>query len=79
MIARSKKRHSVLIVDDDSHTLNMLKRMLSLEEDDYEIHLAKDAEEGLAIAIKNNSISLLIADFNLRTVSHMFSFHLLTI
>ena len=53
--------------------------MLSLEEDDYEIHLAKDAEEGLAIAIKNNPISLLIADFNLRTVSHMFSFHLLTI
>ena len=57
----------------------MLNRMLSLEEDDYEIHLAKDAEEGLAIAIKNNSISLLIADFNLRTVSHMFSCHLLTI
>ena len=53
----------------------MLNRMLSLEEDDYEIHLAKDAEEGLAIAIKNNSISLLIADFNLRTVSLMFSFH----
>ena len=55
-----KKRHTILIVDDEEHNLQLLKRTLRV---DYNILTAKNGREGLMVLDQNiDNISMIISD-----------------
>lgn len=55
-----KKRHTILIVDDEEHNLQLLKRTLRSE---YNILTAKNGREGLMVLDQNfDNISMIISD-----------------
>ena len=55
--------YRILIVDDDEHILNAIKRILYDEE--YEIFTAKSGKEGLDL-VKSNDFQMIISDYRMK-------------
>jgi len=55
-----KYRHSILLIDDEEHILDIMTMMLV--DEGYDLHTAGSAEEGLKILREFNNFSLIISD-----------------
>ena len=60
--SQTSKSYNVLLVDDEQHALNALKR--SLYKEPYKVFLALNAAEGLEI-LNHNEIDLVVTDFEM--------------
>ena len=56
--------YKILIIDDDIKLLKALQRNLNFEENDFEIIIAQDSYQGLAIAT-NHKLDIIILDVNM--------------
>lgn len=58
-----KKRHKILLVDNEQELLNSL--MEFLQEENYEVHLARNGVEGIELLNEAGPFSLIISDYRM--------------